>query len=257
MSNHISDIFRDILKHTYGLGVFDMVAIDGSEDDTALRAVNLNVPVVIKGKLKNSIAEFVDTSIGLGRMGVLDGYLKYGDFDSDDATVSIKKEERNGATCPVEIEFKSANHTNASYRFMLPEMVNEQIKPLQFKGVDKYDVVFSPTPKNIKDMSYFSSVLKSNEGTTFCPKVENGVLYFYIGNKRSDRAKIHISDNIDGNLASDKHWALDITLKILRLGNSGEATMRIFDGGMMEINVDSGLGEYTYYLPGQVMLEND
>jgi len=76
-------------------------------------------------------------------------------------------------------------------------------------------------------------------------------LWFHIGDGVSDRTKIKISDAIDGSVSKDWKWPLDIVLKILRLGDNGIATLSINDQGLLQIVVDSGLGEYTYLLPAK------
>ena len=115
----IKDIFKDILKHTHALGFVEMVKVSGTDTETTISAMDQDKTVIIQGKLHNPISDFIDATIGLSRMTVIDGLLKFPGFDSDDATVSINKQERNGEDIPVEVEFKSAEGHNAKYRFMI------------------------------------------------------------------------------------------------------------------------------------------
>jgi len=249
MANYVNDIFKDILKHTHSLGIFEMVKVTGTLDETVLESVDPEKTVIFKGKLKNPVPDFIDSTVGLSRMGVLDGSLKYPGFDDDNATVSIIKQDRNGTEVPVEIEFKSPDGTDAHYRFMLADVINQQLKAIKFKGAE-FDIEFTPTPKNLKDLTYWNSVLGAYE-QNFSPKTDGTNLYFHIGDGVSDRTKVHISDSIEGSVTQDWKWPLDIVLRILRLGDNGIATLSINNQGLLQIVVDSGLGEYTYLLPAK------
>ena len=107
-----------------------------------------------------------------------------------------------------------------------------------------------PTDKNLKDMAYFNSVLGSFEAN-FSPKTNGKELYFHIGDGVSDRTKILISNDIDGSITGDWRWPLDIVLKILRLGDTGNCVLSINDQGLLQIIVDSGIAKYTYLLPAR------
>jgi len=249
MANYVNDVFKDILKHTHSLGIFEMVKVTGTLEDTVLETVDPEKTVIFKGKMKNPVPDFVDATVGLSRMKVLDGYLRYPEFDKEGSSVSIKKQDRNGTEVPVEVEFVSPMGTDAHYRFMLADVVNQQLKAIKFKGAE-FDIEFTPTPQNLKDLNYFNNVLGEYEAN-FSPETDGTTLYFNIGDGVSDRTKIKISDDIDGSVTQAWKWPLDIILKILRLGDNGIATLSINNQGLLQIVVDSGLGEYTYLLPAK------
>jgi hypothetical protein len=247
--NHIKDIFKDILKHTHGLGIFEMVKITGTDQLTEIETVDADKTVIFKGKTVNPVADFVDTTVGLSRMGVLQGYLNYPGFDSDDATVKIVKQDRNGEIVPTEVEFVSADGTDANYRLMLAEIINQQMKEIKFKGAN-FDINIVPSAKNLKDLNYFNGILGAYEAT-FSPKTNGNNLIFHIGDGVSDRAKVTINTEVTGTISRDWKWPLDIVLKILRLSDSSNCVLSINDQGLMQIKVSSGLGEYTYLLPAK------
>ena len=247
--NHIKDILKDVLKHTHGLGIFEMVKITGDLEKTEIQTVDPEKTVIFKGKTVNPVPDFVDSTLGLSRMGVLQGYLNYPGFDDENATVKVVTQERNGEDVPVEVSFKSADGNDANYRFMLADVVNQQMKDITFKGAD-FTVNIVPTAKNLKDLNYFNSILGAYEAT-FSPKTDGTNLTFHIGDGVSDRAKVHINSDIDGSIARDWKWPLDIVLKILRLSDSANCVLSINDQGLMQIKVLSGLGEYTYLLPAK------
>jgi len=245
----IKDIFKDILKHTHGLGIFEMVKITGSLESTEIETVDPDKTVIFKGETHNPVPDFVDSTIGLSRMGVLQGYLQYPGFDDDSAKVEVVKQERNEETVPTEIKFVSADGNDAHYRFMLADVINQQLKSIKFKGAE-FDINIVPTQKNLKDLGYFNSVLGGYEAN-FAPKTDGTQLFFHIGDGVSDRTKILISNDIDGSITKDWRWPLDIVLRILKLSDSGNCVMSINDQGLLQIIVDSGISKYTYLLPAK------
>ena len=247
--NAIKDILKDVLKHTHGLGIFEMVKITGDLEKTVVETVDADKTVIFKGETLNPVPDFVDSTIGLSRMGVLQGYLSYPSFDSEDATVKVKFQERNGANVPVEVEFNSVEGTDANYRFMLADVINQQLKSIKFKGAE-FDINIVPSAKNLKDLGYFNGVLSQFE-STFSPRTEDGKLYFYIGDAGGDRTKILVNEAPDGEMTHEFHWPLDIVLRILRLGDNANCVLSINAKGLLQIIVDSGIGTYTYLLPAK------
>ncbi|MDA9843046.1 hypothetical protein N9C44_01090 [bacterium] len=245
----IKDILKDVLKHTHGLGIFEMVKITGDVEKATIETVDADKTVIFKGETHQPYPDFVDSTVGLSRMGVLQGYLQYPGFDGEGSTVAVKTQERNEETVPVEVEFTSADGNDAHYRFMLSDVINQQLKAIKFKGAE-FDLNIVPTDKNLKDMAYFNSVLGSFEAN-FSPKTNGKELYFHIGDGVSDRTKILISNDIDGSITGDWRWPLDIVLKILRLGDTGNCVLSINDQGLLQIIVDSGIAKYTYLLPAR------
>ena len=249
MNNYIKDTFKDIIRHTHDLGIYEMVKIKGTTEATEIETVDADKTVILKGSMNNPVVDFVDATVGLSRMGVLKGYLQYPDFDDENATVAVKTQDRNGDTVPTEVEFVSANGTDAHYRFMLADVINQQLKDIKFKGAE-FDVNIEPSQKMMKDLTYFNTVLAAYEAN-FSPKTEGGALYFHVGDGGSDRTKILIDNNVEGEITTDWKWPLDVVLKILRLGDNSNLVMSFNNQGLLQIKVDSGMGVYTYLLPAR------
>ena len=245
----IKDILKDVLNHTHSLGIFEQVKLTGTVEATTVETVDADKSVIFKGVTNEPVPDLVDATVGLSRMGVLQGYLQYPGFDADGSTVKVVTQERNEVTVPVEVAFTSTDGNDANYRFMLADVINQQLKPFNFKGAE-FDINIVPTDKNLKDLTYFNSVLGSFEAN-FSPKTNGTDLYFHIGDGVSDRTKIHVSSTIEGSITSDLRWPLDIVLRILKLSDSGNVVMSISDEGLLQIIVDSGLGKYTYLLPSK------
>ena len=132
---------------------------------------------------------------------------------------------------------------------MLADVINQQLKDIKFKGAE-FDVNIIPTQKMMKDLTYFNTVLAAYEAN-FSPKTDNGALYFHVGDGGSDRTKILIDNNVEGEITTDWKWPLDVVLKILRLGDNSTLVMSFNNQGLLQIKVDSGMGIYTYLLPAR------
>ena len=83
----IKDIFKDVLRPTHALGFIEMVKISGDETLTEIEAMDADKTVILKGKLHNPVADFINQTVGLSRMSVLDGYLKFPGFGDENAKV--------------------------------------------------------------------------------------------------------------------------------------------------------------------------
>ena len=245
----IKDILKDVLKHTHGLGIFEQVKLTGTVESTEVETVDADKTVIFKGETHQPVPDLVDSTIGLSRMGVLQGYLQYPGYDDATGSVAVVTQERNGEQVPTEVEFKSADDNEAHYRFMLADVINQQLKSIKFKGAE-FDINVVPTDKNLKELSYFNSVLGTYEAN-FSPKTNGTDLYFHIGDAGSDRTKIHVSNAIEGEIKGDWRWPLDIVLRILKLSDSGNCVLSINDEGLLQIIVDSGMAKYTYLLPAK------
>ena len=245
-NNYIKDTLKDVLRHTHALGIYEMVKVTGTMETTEIETVDADKTVILKGKLKSPVADFVGNTVGLSRMGTLARFLEYPGFTEDTATVEVVTQKRNDEDVPAEVKFQDENGTDAHYRFMAAEIVNQQLKAINFKGAS-YDVEINPTAKMLKDLNFFSSALDLED--TFTPKTEGGNLYFLIGEAGSDRTKVKVAEAVTGDLTHDFQWPLAIVLKICRLSENANVTMSFNQKGLLQIVVDSGMGEYTYLLP--------
>ena len=248
-NNYIKDVLKDVVRHTHDLGIFEMVKVKGTTAETTVETVDADKTVIFKGTTTNPVPDFADSTVGLSRMNVLKGYLQYPGFDGEGSTVQVLTQQRNGEDVPVEVEFKTTDGTDAHYRFMLADVINQQLKDIKFKGA-AFDVEIAPSKKMMQDLAYFNGVLGSYEAN-FMPKTENGALYFYVGSTGSDRTKILIDNNVAGDINTEWNWPLEVVLKILRLGDNSNVTLSINNQGLLQLKVNSGLGEYTYLLPAR------
>ncbi len=166
-NNYITDTLKDVLRHTHALGIYEMVKVTGTMETTEIETVDSDKTVILKGKLKNPVPDFVGNTVGLSRMATLARFIEYPGYSEDTATVEVITQKRNDEEVPAEVKFDCPDAT-ANYRFMAAEIVNQQLKAINFKGAS-YDVEINPSAKMLKDLNFFSSAL-GLEDTFYAPK---------------------------------------------------------------------------------------
>jgi len=195
----------------------------------------------------------LDGVVGLSRMAVLQGYLKYPQFCDGNATIEIKTTQRDGSEVPTEINFSTTSGHESSYRFMHKDVVEEQVKVPNFKGAE-WDVVIAGTDELLKDLSYFNGVLGAFEPTFTAKTDGNNDLNFYIGSGPTDRATVPVAKAVNGSLTGNLTWPLVETLAILKLASKADdCTISFSNKGVLKIEMETGIGSYEYLLPARSM----
>ena len=242
----LSEVLTDVLAQTHGLGFIEMMKIDSNNIETKIAAIDDAKTVVIYGTLKSPLTE-LNGIVGLARMAVLQGYLKFPPFSEDTSTVEIKTTERDGKDIPTEVSFSSTDGHKSSYRFMHKDVVEEQIKVPSFNGAT-WDVVIKNTDDLMKDLSYFNGVLGAFE-PVFTAKTDGTDLNFYIGSGASDRATVPVAKSVNGTL-DGATWPLMEVLSILKLATkSNDCTLSFSNKGILKIEMETDIGKYEYLLP--------
>ena len=246
----IKDVLLDIVKHTHQLGFIQAVKLENTEDGTMVEAMDDDRTVVLKGKLNNKLEE-VPGLIGMGRLGVLSGYLNYEAYkDIKDSNIEVVHAKRNGKDTAEELKFTSPGGHQANYRFMVSSLIEEQLKTIKFKGVT-WDVTVEPTQENLKDLAYWNGVMGGFE-PTFVAKTDGTTLKFYIGDGANDRVEVPFTKNVEGKLSKGWAWPLAQVLSILKLRDTSKKTTVAFsDQGAMQVSIDSDIGKYEYILPAR------
>ena len=240
---NILDSMKDIVKHTGGLGFLDMVKIVGETGTAKVESIDTDKTVVLFGEMYAPIAD-LDTTIGLSRLQILRGYM---DLHSG-STVSVIKEQRGQSDVPVELKFDDGAGIVANYRFMSEAMINEQIKVPAFKGAT-WNVSVSPEKKSIASFASYQGILGGFE-KRFTVSTSGGKLNFTIGSGPTDRVTIPFATGITGDLKTSWSYPIAQTLSILKLADtSSTVTMHFSDMGALKIDIDSGIGKYSYILP--------
>lgn len=236
------DAFKDIVNHTASLGFIDMVKIIGTGTEAKVETLDTaNKSVVIYGDMYTPIDGVVAT-IGLSRIPVLKGYI---DLHSE-STVEVVAETRNGEEVPAELKFDNGAGFTSNYRFVSEGMVNEQVKVPPFRGAT-WNITIDPDKGSIDRMSKAAGILGSFEKTFQVSTDSKNTLNFAIGMGPTDRVTLPFAKNVNGALKHTWSYPLTQVLSILKL--DGDIKMSFSDIGVMKIDIDSGIGRYTYVVP--------
>src|SRR6056300_1481500 len=239
------DHLLDLVEHTYDLGCIDLVKISGTDTETIIDGLAEDRSVVVQAAFKQPVAEFKGTfgMPNLSKLKVLLGLEPY----KQDADISIKHQDRNGAEVPVGLHFKnSAGDFKNDYRFMTSEIIEEKLKVVKFKGVD-WNITFEPTIAGVQRLKY--QALANAEELTFNAKTEDNDLVLEFGDHSTHAGSFIFQPEVNGKLARAWAWPVKQFISILDL--TGDKTINISDQGAAQITVDSGLAVYNYILPAQ------
>lgn len=240
---NILDALKDIVKHTGSLGFIDAVKVIGTATDAKIETKDADSTVIIFGNLKDPIAG-IESTIGLARLAILKGTIGM----HEGSKVSIVNETRGTVSYPAEILFDNNNEFLSHYRFMAESMINEYIKVPPFKGAT-WNITITPLKNAINRLSESYGVLGAFE-KRFTVEVKKGILKFNIGRGAADNHSVPFATDVVGELKHQWTYPLAQTLSILKLADtSAVATMSFSDMGAMKIDIDSGLGKYSYILP--------
>ena len=70
----MKDHLQDIVQHTHGLGVIDLVKVVSSDSETTLEAISEDRSVIVQAKFKGVVADFIGT-FGMPNLGKLNTIL--------------------------------------------------------------------------------------------------------------------------------------------------------------------------------------
>jgi hypothetical protein len=238
----MKDYLMDLVQHTYDLGCVDLVKVEGTDKATTINGVAADRSVVIHGEFKQPLVEFEGT-FGIPSLSILKTILGIEEY-KENAEIKVNHDKDKG---PVSMTFtnQAGDFTN-DYRFMIAEIVEEQIKTPKFKGAT-WNVELEPTAASIMRLKFQS--MAHPEETTFQAKTEDDDLVFYFGDHSTSNGHFVFQHNIGSELKKAWHWPIGHVINILSL--PGDKTYKISDQGATEIVVDSGLAVYTYILPAQ------
>lgn len=238
----MKDYLQDIVQHTHSLGIIDLVKIVGDDKQTNIEAIGSERTVIVQAQFHNPVPEFIGT-FGMPNLSKLNTILNIPEY-REDAKITITKKDE-GTPSGIHFENSVGDFKN-DYRFMSAEIVNDQLKPVKFKGV-KWGVEIEPSVAAIQRLKFQSQA--NSEETTFIAKTENNNLVFYFGDHSSHAGNFVFAHDIAGSLT--KAWSWPVSAVISILGLSGDKMIRFSDEGAAQITVDSGLAVYNYILPAQ------
>lgn len=240
------DYLKDIVQHTYGLGVINMIKITGDSTSTSINAFDqATKTVVLNAEFKAPIAEFVGV-FGMPNLDRLNTILNLPVY-KDNAKITVSKQkDADGTDVPSGINFvNDTGDFKNDYRFMSTAVINDQLKNVKMKQV-KWNVEVVPTNLSIQKLKFQSQA--HSDATVFSSKTENGELKFFFGDHSSHAGSFTFATT-SGSLSKQLNWPVGVVNSILSL--PGDKTFKISDEGVACITVDSGLAVYNYMLPAQ------
>ena len=241
----MKDHLQDIVQHTHGLGVIDLVKIVGTDSETNLEAIAEDRTVIVQAKFKGVVADFIGT-FGMPNLGKLNTILNIPEY-REDADIAVTRQDRNGESVPVGVHFENkAGDFKNDYRFMAAEIVSDKLKTVKFKGV-KWNVDIVPSVASIQRLKFQAQA--NSEETTFTARTEGTDLKFFFGDHSSHAGNFVFQTDVSGSLTKSWAWPVAVVISILNL--PGDKTFKISDEGAAMITVDSGIADYNYILPAQ------
>ena len=242
----MKDYLQDLVQHTHGLGIIDLIKITGTAEETAINAVGTEKVAILEAKFKKAHPDFIGT-FGMPNLGKLNTILNIPEY-REDAKLSInrqKNSEGEDVPCGIHFENKVGDFKN-DYRYMDAAIINDKLKSVKFRGVN-WNVDITPTNASIQRMKFMASA--NSEGLTFQSRVENGDLKFYFGDPSSHAGSFVFQAGVSGTLS--KAWAWPVIAVISILSLPGDKTFKFSDQGASMITVDSGIANYSYIIPAQ------
>lgn len=242
----MKDYLLDIVQHTHGLGVIEVIKIKGTSTDTTLTTLATDRSVLIEAKFKKEIPDF-EGVFGMPNLSKLNTILNIPEY-RDDPKLTVIKQNRNGQDLPVGIHFENkAGDFRNDYRFMNTEIINEKIKNVNQLKTPTWVIDIVPTLASIQKLKFQATA--NSEETTFVAKTENGDLKFYFGDHSTHAGNFVFHSGVTGKLTKNWAWPVAVVMSILNL--PGDKTFKFSDEGLAMITVDSGIAVYEYKLPAQ------
>lgn len=241
----LKSVLLDALKHTSGLGIIENIKVTGTDSETVLAAMDADKTVILNARMHDAVPEFAG-EFGMGNLGLLSSLTKLSNYQGADATLTLERKERNGEEVPTTLVFQDADGNRDQYRFMSKEIVESAMKVATFKGAN-WNVTVEPAQKRIAQLSEVASIY-SGVDPAFSVKTEDDNLVFEVGSAEGGMIGRRVfAENVGGELGTKWSWPLQTFLSILKLG--GTIVVRFSDQGACQIDVDSGIGTYSYILP--------
>jgi hypothetical protein len=238
----MKDYLLDLIQYTHGLGVVELVKIEGTATETKVAAYAEDKSVVVYGTFASPIADFQGT-FGMPNLSKLKTILSFDDYD-DKSIINVSRND-DGVPSSIHFETSTGDFVN-DYRLMAKSIVEEKVKTVKFAGT-AWDVEFEPTVAGILRLKKQASA--NSEELNFKTKTENGDLKIYFGDPSTHSGNFIFQPGVSGNLSRSWQWPVKVFLAIMDL--PGDKTVRFADAGAAEITVNSGLGTWQYLLPAQ------
>ena len=238
-------ILQDIVSHTHNLGFLEIVKITGDEKTVKINSMADDRTVIMSAETAGPYPD-IQGIFGMPQLNKLKIHLDCPEY-KEDAKIQVVTTERNGEDVPDHLHFENASGDfENNYRFMSREVITEKLKKVNFKGAT-WAIDFEPSVTSIQRLRLQAAA--HSEESCFQVRTENDNLVFFFGDASTHSGSFTFHSPAGGKLKQAWAWPVTQVMSILALG--GDKTIKISDGGAMQITVNSGLAEYNYILPAQ------
>lgn len=240
----MKEVLVDLIKQTSPL--MDVVLVTGEQDKTTIAGCDADKTLFVQAETKHPIQEF-EGSFGLTNMNLLNGLLNFPNFQTQDATFSVKKIERNGNTYVEEFNFRNDTTGNVSdFRLMSPDLVPQQATISNIP----WDVTITPNRSKVTEFQQLANLYSEVDKLFGIRTTEEGDLEFFIGDVDSSthRVSMIFENGVQGSLGTGIQWNTQQFLSVMKLAGSNPSTLSITSRGVLSISVETSHGTYTYYL---------
>jgi len=239
------DTLKEIITYTHRLGFFQLVKVESTDTTTTA----LSMASDKTGMLFTTFMQPVPDAkgvFGLHGLGLLDTILNIPEY-KENANIVVNQEMRDGELTPTGITFSNAkNDFRNDYRFMSKAVVEQVLPPRP--GPPKtynWSVSIKPSVNDVQRLKFQSQAAGPDE-KTFRAWVDNGNLYFAIGDHSTHTGEFVFASNVQAKAFTPREWPLSQVQSILNL--PGDIVLEIGDDVAMGITVTSGLAVHKYII---------
>lgn len=248
----ITDILKDLTSYAVPLK-FTTVRVTSDSTKTLFEAIDDEKRIIMKATPKEPVTEF-SGQFGMPSIKVLKGnvdmfetFSKQIPAGSKPATLDVQCNSKDKKDIPTDLEFNVPNFFHDTYRLQL---VNIPAQPI-LKNPPVWEVEVNQPDKNKISVIAAKAANLADVEKNFSVKVDNRALKFYIGDETSSTSKSNVTlvGDIDTVFNPQLYWRCENFLSIMNLASSGSVVVK-FSNMFIQINIDSGLIDYEFLLPG-------
>ena len=240
----MKSIIQDIIQNTHGLGVVELVKIEGTDQETKISAYAEDRSVIVNGTTKTPISEFIGT-FGMPNLTKLKTIISFSEYD-DTSVINVTRVNKDGEDVPSAIHFetKTGDFIN-DYRLMSKVVIEDRVKSVKFKGAN-WNVEIEPSIAGIQRLKKHASA--NSEEANFTVRTVGGDLKVFFGDPSTHSGNFVFQSGVTGTMSKSWNWPVKVFLSIMDL--AGDKTVKFSDDGVSEITVDTGLAVYRFLIPG-------
>ena len=240
----LRNVLRDLVNTTSGI---DFTCIAMSSEDRGdgqrvyMESYTEDRTLVMRAYTKENAPE-VQGRFGLGNLGLLQGLMSLKTYSTESTTITPNV--KDGVIKSLAFKSDDANTT-----FMVQA---EKLIPAQPRFHEQpYDVQVTPSAAKVQELKSFSGVFKSFSSLV-TPYTEGDTLYFHVGEKnKSNHVGALAFSKSDGELGLGFGYSFDRVLQALaRVANSESVSLGITKTGMLNVQIDTGIAVYKFYVNG-------